>query len=1549
MKDVVYITCDAKKENFIKLFDILRSGFISSNEKEIKFCEYKNVKINNEKTLKEVINKISKVNNFTNSDLTIKETSKIILNVNVFNSDSKFEISDVKYLLLLNRQLLKEKDGILVFTYDFLGTFIKLSGYMFLEDTYSNSNIYFLQAEENNIKRMARKFTLSKEWIVPMYMSSSSMETFNFMTGFLFKKDELGVDVLNSNINTQTYHSKLMEYWEDLKRTGTNEYEMIGNETEKVLSDYYRKFVLSIFEIIDIQEIKEYSDRFFNMPALALLIFALQVRALKKGTSKNNKNQIEDLLNNSFDYCECITQIAENMISHSFGGYVIVRINNNVDKLKQRYNIKKDLTGWHLDISVLDHSDKGIIENIKSKFDDCRISLKDVFYNEGESDSYKNIISTPDYVVHHYGLRVFANIVKEFKGIFRVISSKESKVNVDDVEAFWSEESEYLSSKELNHIEHIPGTEYEASIPISSEKDSIVNREKNYTPCIPINPIFDKNYDRKNILFDEKIYAYLGEKLNHIIKDNSDLDYQRRKEQSIEQAAEALKEAIIKKITYNNNYKIVYLVLDWLGNKIPQRLEVVAKIILKTILLIQNSNLKLKYVLYGISSEYINIFVRQFSLFYNRETGCEYMKNTQVFVISSNYEVEVLFAGENLESVLDYNKITTLNSGVPSSILRTLEYVVGTKTSNEEKKNYKHIDPVCFELLPRIEKIQDKYELSPCKMWYHKKLEKVLLEDIHNDNLGCCLRNTHIRINHTHLDRFYEAQLLFGNSYWCDVFSHYLKDVLLLDKTISVNKKDPILIVGYETYSEPMLFSFKTKLLNVGFKDVSYVIFENEKYITSKDKSPKQMRYLSNFMMSHANQSLSKTRVVFISGVSSTLSLMKNCLNEGLANGFEDKDLYWNLYKKGIVVIQIEGESKDQEGYHNKFISLTRATNTTNDNCANYDKVKNDEYLDFLNEKECSLLISVPAVWSNPEDCPICFPKDYKKEAILIETNETSTVPMLLIQPNEKKIKKTVLPQQTFANTFLDNLENYKYLYYSHIDRGGNHYQYYFRTANLIYDLLNEKEKKEEKNRIKAWFKSIKSKENIQTDTNAINIIVCPAHFSNETFTSAVNQEVFDGKAYIINFDAKKEFRQTFEANYANYKTAIDVIKNNLLTGLKLNFYYVDDQIVTGETFYRSKSLVMSLLNEHCFKNCEKNDVEINLFKAVIVVVNRNSSSSVCNYFDIKSLTASKNEGCFEIPFYSFLNFYTPSLRSYGDSCPICNKVNKTEILIEEASLTATANYWTEKKKTYLLKNLSGAKKEREEGLSKLSSSLNKEHFLCSEITNGYKYRGFRRLQCSEQIWKKIKLYGNKEIGNPQDAMEKIINPIVYEYMEKNMENNELMEYLISFVKVISRPLISYREIINSAALNFLLNFYSIITDTVKEKSVLLESYEKKIYDLFVSNETSAIKKYDAFRIIISSLCFVGSCWLVNSERLKECYTVGKNLEEKAILELKTLFNESIEENIKEIYPESFEAYLCLQIKKSFYTTRDTAIKMKKFNQILEERLEKILGGNLNE
>ena len=197
--------------------------------------------------------------------------------------------------------------------------------------------------------------------------------------------------------------------------------------------------------------------------------------------------------------------------------------------------------------------------------------------------------------------------------------------------------------------------------------------------------------------------------------------------------------------------------------------------------------------------------------------------------------------------------------------------------------------------------------------------------------------------------------------------------------------------------------------------------------------------------------------------------------------------------------------------------------------------------------------------------------------------------------------------------------------------------------------------------------------------------------------------------------------------------------------------------------------------------------------------------------------------------------------------------------------------------------------------------------------------------------------------------MEKIINPIVYEYMEKNMENNELMEYLISFVKVISRPLISYREIINSAALNFLLNFYSIITDAVKEKSVLLESYEEKIYNLFVSNETSAIKKYDAFRIIISSLCFVGSCWLVNSERLKECYTVGKNLEEKAILELKTLFNESIEENIKEIYPESFEAYLCLQIKKSFYTTRDTAIKMKKFNQILEERLEKILGGNLNE
>lgn len=82
------------------------------------------------------------------------------------------------------------------------------------------------------------------------------------------------------------------------------------------------------------------------------------------------------------------------------------------------------------------------------------------------------------------------------------------------------------------------------------------------------------------------------------------------------------------------------------------------------------------------------------------------------------------------------------------------------------------------------------------------QLEKILDTDIHESSLGCKISNTHIRIGKVHLDTFYEAQLLFGNSYWTDVFSFYFYHFIKQKIRNNINLKNrPIILYGYETYS----------------------------------------------------------------------------------------------------------------------------------------------------------------------------------------------------------------------------------------------------------------------------------------------------------------------------------------------------------------------------------------------------------------------------------------------------------------------------------------------------------------------------------------------------------------------------------------------------------------------------------------------------------------------------------------------------------------------------------------------------------------------------
>lgn len=1494
MDKITFINCKGTSDNFIILYNCLsKEKSIESNDNFTINVLYENVNRNN--FLKNAIY-LSESKKLKKVDKIQINNQNLILNIDICGHDyDSFDVLDFKYLLLLNNYVLSAENIYINIIVDNEKGYFKFSSFLFLEAIKNNNICVTIKNKENlKVNKIAKVVSKSKEWITPLYISNKDWTTFNFLSGLLFDENEVKAmaDIYINNKLDEKFDSN-------------------SNNIDIVLKDYYREIIISTLAFLDNDSRELFLEKIYNMTALTLILIFIQARVICDDKVKIKKNILKEIINNSYDYSECILQIIENIISHTYGGYLFIRANDNFEKLNKKYNITKPKSkeqnsqfvsnddnkklSWLLNISIIDISNNSILDNIKNKYNEINVNLEDIFVESDTNNDYSRILEKDENVIHHYGLRLFSNLVSQMNGSFRIISSAKTKVDTTNKKEYWIKESDYIKDKKLGIVNHMPGTEYDIIIPFGLN----IDEDKEFDNFnVPVSPVLLNDYNRKNILLDNNINYVLNDGLNEIISKYSNFDYQKRKETSIDDAAFELSKRIKNKIEDDCNYKIVYLIVSNFGTRINSRIEVLAKIILKMISLVR-LNKEVKFVLYGIPNNYLNIFVRQYALFYMREKGCDYMDGVQLYVVSDDYNVEVLFSGANLHSILDYNMNMILNSGLSSNITDILEHVVKTRNGNLTSK-YKSLQPISFDLLPRIEKKIDYTQsiISPNKKWFHKKLENVLLNDIHNSDLGCCIYNTHVRINQIHLDRFYEAQLLFGNSYWCNIFSDYLVNVIKLDKELSNKSKrnEPLLIVGYETYSEPLLFLLKSKLFENGYKDVTYVVYENEKYITSKNKSSKNFRYLSEFKEARGVENLRRTRIVFLSCISSTLSLLKYCLNSTLKDVLPDYD---SLYKKGIVIIQVDGDSKNSE-YHKEFISIERANDLKSLDYDEYDKVLNDNCLDFLNEKKCNFLISVPAIWSKPCDCKQCYPENYLNEVYLIETNETSTVPMLLIQLKNKEPRKYKYFQvNAYEESFLNDDYSRNYLYYSHIERGGNHYQYYIKTSNYIFDLLNKKDKY-----LFKWFNQLRELEKINANDEKINIIVCPAHFSNETFASAINKYVFDGKSYIINFDVKKEYRQTFETNYINYKNIIDIIQKYNMNKIEVNFYFVDDQIITGETYYRTRSLITSLLNGYGYLNSK---IKVNLFKAIIVFLNRNSVSSICNYFNLNRLIKEQKVKYYEtvqLPYYRFLDLYTPSLRSYGDSCPICSKVTKMEAMIEEAGLTSSSNYWNGQKEKYLLKPLDKVK------------AFNDEE----------KYKGFRRLKCSELVWKLIKNVNNNEIVDSDYFITNIFEPLSKKFFEQYNECDSI-EYLISLLKIISRPFISYREVINTAALKYLLKLYSVIVD---KKEILSNDNEsiyfivKKLYE----NKSEVSKlKYDLFRTIISCLCDMGSCWFINIERLISCLSVGKELEKNA--------------NNK--YFEEFEDYLCLQIKKSFYATKDKKIRMEKFDKILNEKLEELL------
>lgn len=730
-----------------------------------------------------------------------------------------------------------------------------------------------------------------------------------------------------------------------------------------------------------------------------------------------------------------------------------------------------------------------------------------------------------------------------------------------------------------------------------------------------------------------------------------------------------------------------------------------------------------------------------------------------------------------------------------------------------------------------------------------KKLRNILKNDIHQKSLGCRISNTHITIGTgtVHMGSFFEAQILFSHAKWIDRFAMWL------EKELEEKTKAPCLIVGYETYIEPVLANLKARNSNI-----NYCIYEEPKY-TQRDRiSGERLRYLEEAFLDSSGRSRPKIQsVVFLCGISSTLSSHEKMKRLFLRR--VDELSIKSLKKQSIreddfshySIVQILSHT-DNHFSLNQDIELRwnqECKEITYDNSANGSKFT------------VRYLVDVDTEWQLAKNCRWCFPENHLQEKPLITTSATSVIPLQRIGMTSEKCPRpkgmqlspgtSVLFEKKKGGTYYCQ----DYLYYDHVERGDHHFRYYIRTSKFLDHVLKRKSFSDFCDSIREMLP--------EKMEDYVHIILAPLHFSNDRFPHEINRQVFKNMAHVISFDPKSEYRSNFETKYSNYAYVLEQIKQ-INQGIptsapgeeppKICFYYVDDEIISGNTFSRAKSFVSSLMRKYSDADSgETNSYKI--FSAVITLIDRSSGSSKLNYVD-----SPEN-------YHSFVHLSIPSLRNYGDACPLCKQIEEAQNISNNCCLNSTAQYWREKERHLRVRTLEEAREQTETEPEK----IRRRHFI--------------RLYCENKLWENtISLWTEGEIASAY--LTTIHNEI------KGLCLEDQYEFLISFIKAFSRPFLHNKEDGKKAALRLLMLFLDGLlasnpqaAEQLSPDDLVAECDRLCIKDgLFARRpikssgrskgpmEESAyiLERYFLLCVLISCLSAVGSTYLLKSAHIEK-------------------------------------------------------------------------------
>ena len=448
-------------------------------------------------------------------------------------------------------------------------------------------------------------------------------------------------------------------------------------------------------------------------------------------------------------------------------------------------------------------------------------------------------------------------------------------------------------------------------------------------------------------------------------------------------------------------------------------------------------------------------------------------------------------------------------------------------------------------------------------------------------------------------------------------------------------------------------------------------------------------------------------------------------------------------------------------------------------------------------------------------------------------------------------------------------------IYFGHVQRSTNHYLYYTKT------LIFMKENKED---IENSFGEIK----LDIKSDEIPVILAPLDKTNNEFISIIDRVVFNNNAIIHYFNLSNK-----EQNY----NIVESIKSKYINSNQYKFYFVDDEISSGNTL----EYFVTLLN-----NITSNHIK---FSAVFAMINR------IDKFGALIL----NNYCNEYNFYIYKNLNIKPIKTNFENCYLCERKKELNDLAKKSSLIFIKSQYRNKAEDLNI-NIS----------TDIETVVDNKKLI--EFKNYLKMTSTEFINNNIEKFDKIDEKSYFKIGEYLNDFKKQVKNNFYQmYFTNKIDDSNLdiaimnilnFEADIAFVKALYFPKLSYYHKVRVLTHKYIYDklkkkrneYFDIKTKNITIKPILtsidlrtLKSYIQlsDFYEYYNNDEKTNIDKFNFF-IIASS--YMNMNYILEEEMIEFYYNLAKKVK-KDDLDIKLLHK----------YPVAIKTLISYSIEKAKY------------------------------